>query len=358
MAAVRFRINFTSALPSGVHQTYPKSDSRHPKSEIMNLDSIFAARPTLAVLGDLMLDEWINGDAARISPEAPVPVVRFGARTLAPGGAANVAANLLSWGAQGRICGTIGADEAGRDLTRELERSGLDVAALAVCSARPTTLKTRIVASRQQIVRIDREDATAPNEATDLTLRARLSQLLEGAAALCLSDYDKGLARSQSWNRARETALQANLIVTGGPKPANLNAFAGADLISLNEKEAREAAGFALDSPANVERAGAQLLERAQVKALAITRGGAGVALFARGAEPRHFAAHRVEVFDVAGAGDTFLAGATYALAAGADLAQAVEFGNLAAACSVKHVGVVAVTPAEIYAMAASDASL
>ena len=321
----------------------------------MNLDAIFAARPTLAVLGDLMLDEWINGDAARISPEAPVPVVRFGARTLAPGGAANVAANLLSWGAQGRICGTLGADEAGRDLTGELKKSGLDVAALVVCAARPTTLKTRIVASRQQIVRVDREDVNPPDDATDWKMKGQIAALLNGCGALCLSDYDKGLARSHAWNHAREMALAAAIIVTGGPKPANLNAFAGADLISLNEKEAREAAGFALDSTANVERAGAQLLERAQVKALAITRGGAGVALFCHNKAPRHFAAHRVEVFDVAGAGDTFLAGATYALAAGADLPAAVEFGNLAAACSVKHVGVVAVAPAEIRALATND---
>ena len=317
----------------------------------MNLDAIFAACPTLAVVGDLMLDEWISGDAARISPEAPVPVVRFGARTLAPGGAANVAANLLSWGANARLAGTIGADEAGRDLTRELQKSGLNVDALIAQDERPTTLKTRIVASRQQIVRVDREDTRAPELGADDALTKRLTALLDAATALCLSDYDKGLAHSQSWRRAREMALQANCIVTGGPKPANLGAFAGATLISLNEKEARESAGFALDSTANVERAGGELLERAQVKALAITRGGAGVALFQREKAPRHFAAHRVEVFDVAGAGDTFLAGATYALAAGADLEAAVEFGNLAAACSVKHVGVVAVAPDEIRAM-------
>ena len=321
----------------------------------MNLDLLFAACPTLAVLGDLMLDEWINGDATRISPEAPVPVVRFGARTLAPGGAANVAANLLSWGANGRIAGTLGHDEAGRDLTRELEKSGLDIRALVAAEGRPTTLKTRVVASRQQIVRIDREDTRPPAAATDDELTAHLEKLLENAAALCLSDYDKGLAASHSWQRARESALGAGLIVTGGPKPANLTAFSGATLISLNEKEARESAGFALDNRENVERAGAELLTRAKVKALAITRGGAGVALFCEDKAPRHFAAHRVEVFDVAGAGDTFLAGATYALAAGADLNEAVEFGNLAAACSVKHVGVVAVTPAEIRAMAGAS---
>ena len=321
----------------------------------MDLDSIFFARPTLAVLGDLMLDEWISGDAARISPEAPVPVVRFGARTLAPGGAANVAANLLCWGADARLAGTLGGDDAGRDLTRELKNSGLNIEALVAQNERPTTLKTRIVASRQQIVRVDREDVRPPAASADESLIERLPMLLDAATALCLSDYDKGLAHSQSWQRARELALEANRIVTGGPKPNNLQAFAGATLISLNEKEARESAGFALDSLQNVERAGAFLRARADVKALAITRGGAGVSLFMQNSAPRHFAAHRVEVFDVAGAGDTFLAGATYALAAGADLGEAVEFGNLAAACSVKHVGVVAVSPAEIRAMNEKD---
>ena len=318
----------------------------------MNLDAIFAARPTLAVLGDLMLDEWINGDAARISPEAPVPVVRFGARKLAPGGAANVAANLLSWGANARLAGTLGDDDAGRDLTRELQKSGLNIDALVAQDQRPTTLKTRIVASRQQIVRVDREDVRPPETRADDDLSARLPALLDGASALCLSDYDKGLAHSQSWHWAREAALEANLIVTGGPKPANLDAFAGATLISLNEKEASESVNHTLNSIENVERAGAVLLFRSMTKAVAITRGGAGVSLFCEGEAPRHFAAHRVEVFDVAGAGDTFLAGATYALAAGATLDEAVEFGNLAAACSVKHVGVVAVAPDEIRALA------
>ena len=318
----------------------------------MNLEPIFSARPTLAVLGDLMLDEWIAGEATRISPEAPVPVVRFGARTLAPGGAANVAANLHALGAQTRIAGLVGADDAGRDLTRELRRGALDVGAIVVCDARPTTLKTRIVAGRQQLVRIDRETLGAPDEATDLSLESHLSALLDGADALCLSDYDKGLARAHSWQSALKMARAADITVTGGPKPNNLELFAGATLISLNEKEARQSAGFALDSLENVEHAGAQLRARAHVKALAITRGAAGVSLFQTGKAPRHFAAHRVEVFDVAGAGDTFLAGATFALATGASLEEAVELGNLAAACSVKHVGVVAVSPDEIRAMA------
>ena len=314
----------------------------------MNLEPIFAARPTLAVLGDLMLDEWIEGQATRISPEAPVPVVRFGRRHLAPGGAANVAANLLALGARARIGGLVGRDEAGRDLTRELENAALDTRAIIACAGRPTTLKTRVVAGRQQLVRIDRESIAAPDQSETRDLAEALPALLEGATALVLSDYAKGLAGGAAWAKAREMARARGVLVTGGPKPANLGAFEGAALISLNQSEAETAWGGALSDHAPIEVAGAALLERAKVQALAITRGAAGVSLFQIGKSPRHFAAHRVEVFDVAGAGDTFLAGATFALAAGATLEDAVEFGNLAAACSVKHVGVVAVGPEEI----------
>ncbi len=318
----------------------------------MTLEPILSARPILAVLGDLMLDEWIEGEATRISPEAPVPVVRFGRRKLAPGGAANVAANLLALGAaESRIGGLVGRDEAGCDLVRELDEAALDTRSIVACQGRPTTLKTRVVAGRQQLVRIDRESIEAPDPDVTEQLSQRLPTLLEGATALVLSDYAKGLAGGAVWSSALEMARTSGVLVTGGPKPANLNAFAGADLISLNQSEAETAWGGALSDLAKVEAAGAALLGRASVKALAITRGAAGVALFQIGKSPLHFAAHRVEVFDVAGAGDTFLAGATFALAAGATLEEAVEFGNLAAACSVKHIGVVAVTPAEIRAM-------
>ena len=322
------------------------------ESRIMNLEAILCARPTLAVWGDLMLDEWIEGDATRISPEAPVPVVRFGRRKLAPGGAANVAAGLLALGARARVGGLVGRDEAGRDLTRELEHAALDTRAIVAQDGRPTTLKTRVVAGRQQLVRIDRESVAPPDAAATQRLLHALPALLEGAGALILSDYAKGLAGGAAWAELLSAARAAGVLITGGPKPANLQSFGGADLISLNQSEAEAAWGGALAGTTEVEAAGAELLRRAQVKALAITRGAAGVALFQAGKAPFYLAAHRVEVFDVAGAGDTFLAGATFALAAGAALEEAVEFGNLAAACSVKHVGVVAITPAEIRALA------
>ena len=315
----------------------------------MNLDQFFApAAPTLAVLGDLMLDEWISGTASRISPEAPVPVVRFENRKTAPGGAANVVMNGLSLGARSRAGGIVGDDEAGRDLAGELAGAGADIAAIVRDSSRPTTLKTRIVAQRQQMVRVDREsDAPLDSEIVS-RLQARFHALLDGAGALCLSDYAKGLARCGVFEGAIKAARERKIPVTGGPKPENLRCFAGADFLSLNQKEASEGAGFKTENSASIERAGLELLSRSGAKCLAITRGGAGVSVFRAGENVVHIPAYEVEVFDVAGAGDTFLSAATLAIARGADCIEASRFGNLAAASSVRHVGVVAVTRADM----------
>jgi len=308
---------------------------------------------TIVVLGDLMLDEWIIGTASRISPESPVPVVRFNERKTAPGGAANVVMNLLRLGAKVRVCGVVGNDEAGDDLTRELQAAGADVRGIARDASRPTTLKTRVVAQRQQMVRIDRESDAMLSSEMRLVLGRILPELLEGASLLCISDYDKGLATCGIVEYAIASAHENGVRVSGGPKPQNLSCFAGADFLSLNQKEASEAANLKLETDSSIERAGTELLAEVRTGALAITRSSRGVTLFAKDTEPLHLEAHAVEVFDVAGAGDTFLAAASLAVAAGSDWVQATELGNLAAAASVRHVGVVAVTPEEVCRVAA-----
>jgi D-glycero-beta-D-manno-heptose-7-phosphate kinase len=310
---------------------------------------------TIVVLGDLMLDEWIIGQASRISPEAPVPVVRLAERKTAPGGAANVAMNLLRLGAKVRVCGVVGDDEAGRDLARELEEAGAEVDALVCDGARPTTLKTRVVAQRQQMVRIDRESDEPFDKRVLEAVQQRLQTLWDGADVLCLSDYDKGLAGCGVMENAIRAAHQNGLCVSAGPKPLNMGCFANADFLSLNQKEASEAAGLKLDSDVAVEAAGEALRRQSSAKALVITRGSKGLTLFQNGSEPRHIRAHEVEVFDVAGAGDSFLAAATVALAAKANFSDASELGNLAAAASVRHSGVVAVTPDEVLRIANED---
>jgi D-beta-D-heptose 7-phosphate kinase/D-beta-D-heptose 1-phosphate adenosyltransferase len=315
-----------------------------------NISQILESAPhcTIAVLGDLMLDEWIIGDASRISPEAPVPVVRLKERKMAPGGAANVVMNLRSLGAQVLVAGVVGDDSSGHSLAQALTASGADVSGLVFDASRPTTLKTRVVASRQQMLRIDRESDEAFCDFAREKLEERLAPVLEKADVLCLSDYDKGLITCGIATRAMEKMHALSKRVTGGPKPHNLSCFAGTDFLSLNEKEAREAAGFKLATEDDAHRAGHLLRERLDANALVITRGGKGVLLFEKSGNVHEVGGHEVEVFDVAGAGDTFLAGATLALACGAEYSQAAELGNLAAAASVRHVGVVAVSPEEV----------
>jgi rfaE bifunctional protein kinase chain/domain len=310
------------------------------------LDS--ARSKTILVLGDLMLDEWIIGDASRISPEAPVPVVRLSERKIAPGGAANVAMNLLSLGARAKMCGVVGDDDAGHDVIAALQNAGADVSGIVRDAARPTTLKTRVLASRQQMLRIDRESDETLDDSIQRQLSDAVSAALSGCEVLCLSDYDKGLASCGVVARAIEDARAQKKIVSGGPKPHNLSCFMGADFLSFNEKEATEAAGFKINSDEAATRAGNSLREKLAVNNLAITRGGKGVLLFSKGHAPRAIGGHAVEVFDVAGAGDTFLAAATLALSTGASPAYAAALGNLAAAASVRHIGVVAVSPAEV----------
>lgn len=334
-------------VPGVPGPTGPSSPPVTPGAAAVTALKLSAGR-WLVVLGDLMLDEWIMGSASRISPEAPVPVVRLQERRTAPGGAANVAMNLLGLGARVRVCGVIGADAAGYDLEHELRGSGLEISGVVRDAGRPTTLKTRIVAQQQQMVRVDREsdDALTPEMLQQLT--DWYAEGFRDAVVLCISDYDKGLAACGAVEAAIGQAHAAGLRVTGGPKPHNLARFSGADFLSLNQKEAAEAAGLRLDSDAAVERAGQRLREQTGAAALVITRGARGATLCTATAAPRHFQAHAVEVFDVAGAGDTFLAAASMVLASGADYALAVEAGNLAAAASVRHAGVVAVTPAEL----------
>lgn len=297
----------------------------------------------VAVSGDLMLDEWIMGDARRISPEAPVPVVRFAERRTAPGGAANVAMNLMSLGAAVSVVGVVGHDDGGDDLRAALDEAGAATEGIIRDHSRCTTQKTRIIAQNQQMVRVDREDDAPFSQPLQQQLQSAIAHQMEGAKLLCISEYDKGIAAGDVVKSAIRQAMALGMKITAGPKPRNLPVFEGADFVSLNEKEASEAAGFALDDEAALQRAGKELQEKFGFGALVITRGARGAALFQNNGSSLSVAAHRVEVFDVAGAGDTFLAAATMAILAGEDCLAACELGNLAAAASVCHVGVRAV---------------
>jgi D-beta-D-heptose 7-phosphate kinase/D-beta-D-heptose 1-phosphate adenosyltransferase len=287
------------------------------------------------VVGDLMLDEYIVGAAERISPEAPVPVILCERRTYGAGGAANTAMNLLTLGAQVVLCGVIGNDWAGEKLRAILGEAGIDTTGVLTDPSRPTTVKTRIVAQSQQVARVDVESRVPLNGSLEASLRGIAKELGRDCAAIVVSDYAKGVVTHSLCSGLRE--LKGQSLLTAGPKPSNLVHFAGFDYLSLNRSEASAAVN---NRATSVTEVGETLSARLEVCGLVITLGGDGCALFCDGRLVAQLPALRVQVYDVAGAGDTFLAALTLALVAGTSFVEAAQVATVAAAAVVRKSGV------------------
>jgi rfaE bifunctional protein kinase chain/domain len=302
----------------------------------------------LVVLGDLMLDEHIWGRVDRISPEAPVPVVQVKDRASTPGGAGNVAANVSALGGRAAMIALVGDDEAGREVTDDLKSLGVDVGGVIVDPSRPTIRKTRVIAHSQQVVRIDREEPREVGSHLAERLVAAVEDALAGADALLISDYDKGVITEATTPPLIASARAAGKLVTVDGKPRHFPLFRGAHLASPNLSEAATASGVYITDEATLAEAGEELLRRYDLDAVLITRGEHGVSLFAKGEPERHIPAVASEVYDVAGAGDTVIACATLAMAAGATLEAAARLANYAAAVVVKKVGVASASPDEV----------
>jgi D-beta-D-heptose 7-phosphate kinase/D-beta-D-heptose 1-phosphate adenosyltransferase len=304
----------------------------------------------ILVVGDVMLDEWVWGSVSRISPEAPVPVVAVDNHSFTLGGAGNVANNLRAIGATVSFAGSVGDDAAGQRVLElfddiEVERSG----AIAV-SDRPTTRKTRIVAHNQQVVRADWESAE-PLLADDLTrVIEAVTRLAPQHDAVVLSDYAKGL-----FSRELVEAARAAAVVTADPKPKNLALFAGVTCVAPNEREAALAAGIAIKDEASLDRAGAILLEKLGCRYVVVTRGEKGMVLFGAQGERLRIPSVARAVFDVSGAGDTVIAVLTLALAAGAEIGQAVQLANFAAGAVVEKLGTATASPEEILELVGAE---
>lgn len=303
---------------------------------------------SMLVVGDLMLDEYIIGEAERISPEAPVPVLLRRERRVGPGGAANVVWNLRSMGASAFASGVVGDDAAGRELLNLLNSIGADVNAVLVEESRPTTLKTRIIAHKQQLVRIDHEVRSPISERTCNALIERIVPLLGRVDAIIVSDYAKGVVTAQLMEALREAARERSKLLCGGPKPRNIASFSGFDLLSFNVQEAEESAALNGEPVGDYKLIGKLLLERLCVKWLVITRGEEGASLFSANGWLCDIPSYRVTVYDVAGAGDTYLAAIVLALACGANFVTAAKLASAAAAAAVCKVGVAPVTVDEI----------
>lgn len=304
----------------------------------------------ILVLGDVMLDHYIWGDATRISPEAPVPVVDIARDTWTAGGAANVALNIASLGARCAVAGFIGKDEAGTKLTAILQDKKIET--LPTPGTGATILKTRVMVQHQQLCRLDRESPPTAYAFSAAKAEALLAEEIERCDAVIFSDYAKGILSDEIVARIAKLARAAGKFVALDPKPKRPLAFQGLDLITPNKRESLQLAGI---EPAPHQKfpaaeVCARLQERYGTRHVVITLGEEGMLLSSEGKIIRTIPTAAREVYDVSGAGDTALAGLVLALAAGASLEQAAHFANAAAGVVVGKLGTATVTPAELKA--------
>lgn len=300
------------------------------------------------VVGDVMLDRYWFGAVSRISPEAPVPIVRLERVTSAAGGAANVAANVLSLGAQPLLVGAIGADENGLTLKRVLEQNRVETKYLVASSNRPTTTKTRVIAHQQQVVRIDDENDKTLSAADAEKICRNASELIPRVDVVLLSDYAKGCLCENVLSNVITAARKAGKKVLVDPKGKNYAKYNGATLLTPNKLEATTAAGVEIGDDDLTTEIGEKLLRDLQIEALLITLGEDGMRLSERGKKTRHFPALARQVYDVTGAGDTVIATLAVALGANADLATAAQLANTAAGLAVEQVGTATVKKAAL----------
>jgi len=297
-----------------------------------------------------MHDVFIWGRVRRISPEAPVPVVEVTRETSMLGGAANVVNNVLALGAHAALAGVIGRDPSGGAVLAELDRIKVDRSCVVSSPWRPTVVKTRVIAHHQQVVRFDREEKRELRPATLDTLWRSIQKIVPRMDAVIVSDYAKGLISRELMERLLDLCRQKRKPVLVDPKPAHLDWYRGAFALTPNHQEAAEAAGFELETEADLERAAQSLLRRLECQALLVTRGERGMSLFRPGRKSLHVPARAREVYDVTGAGDTVIGVFAVALVAGMDLAAAMRTANLAGGIVVGKLGTSVATVEEIRA--------
>ena len=306
------------------------------------------------VVGDVMLDQFIWGSVARISPEAPVPVVEFERESFMPGGAANAARNLTALRANAEIFGTVGHDDAARQLKQLLKEQHIGCNGLLAHSSRATSLKTRIVAHKQQVVRIDRETRDGLDGKLINRMLAVFKRQLKKADAVIICDYGKGVVTQPLLNEIKAICRERGVWVSLDPKPYHLN-LSGLSLITPNRKEAFELANIPDETRTSDPLADKNLMAVAEClhrelrpAVLLITLGELGMLLCQRDQKPFHIPTVAREVYDVSGAGDTVIATFTLAIAAGASPLEAAIISNHAAGLVVGKIGTATVAPEEL----------
>ncbi len=309
----------------------------------------------LLVIGDLMLDQFVWGSVRRISPEAPVPVVEFDRESFMPGGAANVARNLTALNVPTELFGIVGQDEHARCLRQLLMDQQVVCEGVLRDSTRPTSVKTRIIAHQQQLVRVDRESTKELDRKSLERLLSAIEAKIYQADAVIVGDYGKGVVTQELLDALKRICRERGVWLSLDPKPVNRLDLAGLSLITPNRKEAFELAGRHDGSRGanpledqNLIGVAQDLLARLQPAVLLITLGDQGMLLCRRGEKPFHIPTVAQEVFDVSGAGDTVIATFTMAIAAGASPLEAAVISNHAAGVVVGKLGTATLTQEEL----------
>lgn len=309
-------------------------------------------RVHLLVLGDLVLDEYVWGEVARVSPEAPVPVVEVREETLVLGGAGNVARNVVALGGSVSFCAVVGDDPAGRHAVDLLKHLGVDPAGLVVSEGRPTTRKTRVVARNQQVVRFDRETLEPPSAVSRRALLDAVERALPAIEGVIVADYGKGVLAPELAAEAMERFRARGAPVVVDPKAA-LEPWRGAAVVKPNLREAELLSGVRVERPGDLARAAGVLHRQLDGADVVVTRGGDGMTLFEAGRAGTGVDVRTVarDVFDVQGAGDTTIAALALAQRAGASLLEAAVLANAAAGVVVGKLGTATASPQELRAL-------
>jgi rfaE bifunctional protein kinase chain/domain len=325
-----------------------KAAGAFTRKALMERVAAFHGRRVL-VLGDVILDRYLWGRATRVSPEAPVLVVDIEREELRLGGAANVAHNVRALGAEPILVGALGEDPAAGDLLALLASRGVEAAGLVPDPARRTTLKTRIIAHHQQVLRADEETREPLSAEIREDVWRRTHQALDRAHAVLLSDYGKGVITPDLLERLLPELSRRGIPSAVDPREENFFRYRGVTVITPNVAEASEAWGKRLRTEADLIEAGFGLRSKLDARSVLITRGEHGMTLFTAEGQA-HFPTRAREVYDVTGAGDTVVATIAAALAAGAPLPEACVLANHAAGLVVAHLGTVAATGADLTA--------
>lgn len=306
----------------------------------------------IAVVGDLMVDSYYWGNVSRVSPEAPVPVVDVVSESVRLGGAANVANNIQALGGEPVLVGLIGNDHPGEMFLNILKEQNLSPEGIVKDTARPTTIKTRVIAHGQHVVRIDNESkADCPEELEHRIIDA-VKYKIHNIDAIIIEDYNKGVVTKNIIHEIIAVARKYDKIVTVDPKLNNFFEYKNVTVFKPNKREVEEAIGGRMRTDDDVVRAGQKLLAELQADNVLLTRGEEGLSLFEKNGEISHMRSVATNVQDVSGAGDTVISTLTMALVSGANIREAAALANCAASVVVGAVGIVPIQPDELIASA------